>query len=265
MTQPVSKLLFIGDIVGQPALNYLERRLPALIASSGADFVVANAENLEVSGVGAGMTSASLERLFRAGVQLVTGGNHSWDGPEGSSVHQDPRVLRPLNVGYELPGRGAGIVTSSAGIKLGVLNVAGRSAISGVSPALEATLRPLEGWLEGKEVDAVLLDVHSDSVFEKLGLAYALAGRVAAVLGTHTHAQTRDTRVLPGGVAYVSDVGMTGPSGGMQGYDPAGFVARLRNPQAPKSPLELAHGEVELGAVLVTFAGSRATGIRRLE
>lgn len=223
MTLPVYRLLFIGDIVGQPALDYLERHLPTLITSNQADFVVANAENLEVSGVGAGMTGASLERLFRAGVQLVTGGNHSWDGPEGNSVHTDSRVLRPLNVGSMRPGRGAGVVTSSAGVRLGVVNVAGCSAISEVHPPLEATLRQLKGW----EVDTVLIDVHSESVFEKLGLAYALQGRAAAVLGTHTHVQTRDARVLPGGVAYLSDVGMTGPSGGMQGYDPAGFVVRL--------------------------------------
>jgi len=178
--------------------------------------VVANAENLEVSGVGAGMS-------------------------------------------------GVGVVTSSAGVRLGVVNVAGCSAIAGVSAPLEAIERQLEGLLAGERVDTVLVDVHGESVFEKLGLAYALSGSIAALLGTHTHVQTRDARVLPGGVAYVSDVGMTGPSGGMQGYGSAGFVARLLSPGLRRQPLELATGDVELGAVLVTFKGSRASEIRRLE
>ena len=168
MTDPrPSTILFIGDITGQPALEYLEQYLPAWLTAHPTDFVIANAENLEISGNGAGMTRASLERLFATGVQLVTGGNHSWDGSEGATVHTDPRVLRPINVSPAHPGRGAGIVTSSRGQRLGVVNVAGRSAIPGVTNPLSAIGRQLEGW----DVDAALIDFHGESVFEKTSIA----------------------------------------------------------------------------------------------
>ena len=261
MTDPrQSTILFIGDITGLPALEYLEQHLPAWLSAHPTDFVIANAENLEISGKGAGMTRAALERLFAIGVQLVTGGNHSWDGPEGVSVHADPRVLRPLNVGSVHAGRGAGIVTSGRGVRLGVVNVAGRSAIPDVDDPLHAIEQQLERW----EVDAVLVDVHGESVFEKTSLAFALIGRIAALLGTHTHVQTGDARVLPGGVAMVSDVGMTGPTGGVQGYDPIGFITRLRSQGDAQQPLELASGPIELGAVMVWLEGARAVRIERL-
>ncbi len=260
MNQPRANLLFIGDIVGEPGLRFLEHHLPQLIETHAADFVIANAENLVLSDHGAGMTRASLERLFVTGVQLVTGGNHSWDGAEGQSVHDDPRVLRPLNVGANVAGRGASVVTSSAGMRLGVVNVAGRSAISVADDPLEALERQLEAW----DVDAVLVDFHGESVFEKTSIAYALEGRVAALLGTHTHVQTNDARVLNNSVAFVSDVGMTGPSGGAQGYDPTGFVTCFRTRGFLRPSLELATGEVELGAVLVRLEGSRAVSIERL-
>ena len=261
MTDPrPSTILFIGDITGQPALEYLEAHLPAWLTAHPTDFVIANAENLEISGNGAGMTSALLERLFAAGVQLVTGGNHSWDGSEGATVHTDPRVLRPINVSPAHPGRGAGIVTSSRGQRLGVVNVAGRSAIPDVTNPLSAIERQLEDW----DVDATLIDFHGESVFEKTSIAFALIGRIAALLGTHTHVQTNDARVLPSGVAMVSDVGMTGPTGGVQGYDPTGFVTRLRSQGGAQQALELASGPIELGAVMVWLEGAQAVRIERL-
>lgn len=260
MNPPRANLLFIGDVVGEPALHFLEHHLPRLIEMHRADFVIANAENLVLSEHGAGMTRASLERLFASGVQLVTGGNHSWDGAEGSSVHVDPRVLRPLNVGANFAGRGAGVVTSSTGMRLGVVNAAGRSAIPVADDPLVALERHLEDW----DVDAVLVDFHSESVFEKTLIAYALVGRIAALLGTHTHVQTNDARVLNGGVAFVSDVGMTGPSGGMQGYDPSGFVTYFRTRGSERPPLELARGDVKLGAVLVCLEGAEAIQIERI-
>jgi hypothetical protein len=257
---PNNTLIFIGDIVGEPGLAFLEARLPKLILEHQADFVVANAENLTLCDDGAGMTRKTLERLFATGVQLVTGGNHSWDGPEGVTVHDDPRVLRPINADPSRPGRGAGVITAANGTRLGVVNVAGRSAIPDVRDPLESLETQLQHW----DVDAVLVDFHGESVFEKTVVAYALAGRIAALLGTHTHVQTRDERVVEDGVALVSDVGMTGPSGGAQGYDPAGFVARLRSHGAARPPLELARGRVELGAVVVKLEGARAVAVQRL-
>jgi metallophosphoesterase (TIGR00282 family) len=259
----MTNIIFVGDIVGEPGLAFLEAHLPELIERCEADLVIANAENLALHGRGAGMTAAMLERLFALGVQLVTGGNHSWDGPEGVTVHQDERVLRPLNVGGRWPGRGAGIAVSRSGFRLGVVNLAGRSAIQGVDNALLALEHQLVAW--GSSVDSVLVDVHSESVFEKTTLAFAFAGRIAALVGTHTHAPTMDARVLTGGMAYVSDVGMTGPGGGAQGYAPEAFVKSLRTQGFEQAPLELAAGPVELGAVLIRLDGRGATGIERIQ
>ena len=266
----MTKLLFIGDIVGEPGLRFLEANLPDLIRTHGADFVIANAENLHLEdhrNGPCGMTSAELERLFAAGVQLVTGGNHSWDGPEGATVHDDPHVLRPLNIGVGWPGRGAGIVFSRDGVRLGVVNLAGRSAIPTVDAPLPALEKQLALWGVGTatpDVDAVFVDYHGESVFEKVTLAYAFSGQIAALVGTHTHVPTSDAGILPGGVAFISDVGMTGPGGGAQGYDPQAFVEKMRSGGFQRQPMRLASGAVELGAVLIQLEGNQAVRIERL-
>jgi metallophosphoesterase (TIGR00282 family) len=264
LEEAMPKLLFIGDIVGDPGLEYLEMHLPKILETHQPDFVIANAENLSLTNAGrgpCGMTQASLERLFVLGVQLVTGGNHSWDGLEVEAVHSDARVLRPLNVGPNWPGRGAVIVASN-NFRLGVINLAGRSAIPGVDQPLLALEHQLEAWQDS--FDAVIVDFHGESVFEKVTLAHAFAGQIAGLFGTHTHVSTLDAQVLEGGVAYVSDVGMTGPSGGAQGYKPQGFIANMRSQGFAQSRLEHADGPVELGAVLVTLEGSRATEMKRV-
>lgn len=262
----MTKLLCIGDIVGEPGLAYLEQRLPALRAAYAPDFVVANAENLDITrqasaGGSCGMTIASLARLFALGVDLVTGGNHSWDGPEGMQVHDDPRILRPLNYGAGAPGRGAAIVTRSD-LRLGVINVVSRTALAQADAPLAALDAQVAAWIG--QTDLILVDFHGESVTEKLAVAFAVDGRVAAVVGTHTHVRTLDTRVLPQGTAYVTDVGMTGPGGGIQGYHPTRFVnqARLRLPTGDL--FSLADGGVELGAVLITCVAGRAVAIERI-
>jgi len=264
-------IIFVGDIVGEPGIVYLETHLPKLINAHRADFVIANAENLHLEHHVAGpcgMTGAELERLYALGVQVVTGGNHSWDGPEGVSVHDDPRVLRPLNRGAGWPGRGAGIAQSGTGFRLGIVNLAGRTAIPGVDDPAHALETQLETWCVGHSdalVDAVLVDHHSESVFEKVTLAHAFAGRISALVGTHTHAPTLDARVLRGGVAYVSDVGMTGPGGGAQGYDPSAFVASLQSQGFKRELMRLADGPVEFGAVLIGVERGVGTGIERID
>ncbi len=261
----MSQLIFIGDIVDEAGLAYLERHLPRLIDQHQPQFVIANGENLNTSidprFPGAGMTPDRLRRLLALGMDLVTGGNHSWDGPNGLDIHDQVNVLRPLNYGAALPGRGAAIIEKH-GIRLGVINVVSRTALPEADSALDAIELQLADW-EGK-VDAVLVDYHGGSVTEKLTAAFAFDGRVTALLGTHTHVRTLDTRLLPHGTAYCTDVGMTGPGGGIQGYQPAVFVnsARLRRRSADE--FGPATGAVELGAVRVTFEGLRATAIERL-
>ncbi len=258
-------VLFIGDIVGEAGVAYLESHLPGLIAQHQPDFVIANAENLAINhtpgapGV-CGMTPDLLARLFAAGVDLVTGGNHSWDGPYGQSVHDDDRVLRPLNVNHESPGRGARVLSKPRG-RLGVINLISKTALDNAEPPFAAYEQQMRAW-QGA-VDLVLVDYHGTAVSEKLAFGYAAAGQVAAVLGTHTHVPTLDLRILPGGTAYTSDVGMTGPGDGVQGYAPDYFAGAMRGSPDP-SKFTFASGAVELGAVLVTCDGSQAVSIARI-
>lgn len=207
------------------------------------------------------MLSQSLERLWALGVDLVTGGNHSWDGPEVQRVQNHPKVLRPLNFSPAAPGKGS-VVLESGGYRLGVVNLASRTALPWADDPVTAMERVLTSW-EGS-VDGILVDFHGESVYEKLGFAFLFDGRVSAVLGTHTHVPTLDTRVLPGGTAYVSDVGMTGPSGGIQGLRPEGVVSSMRSRLSNPGKLELASGPVELGAVLVELEGVSSISIERL-
>jgi len=260
----MTALLFIGDIVG-PGLNYLEQNLPALIAEHRPDFIVANAENLDLpptkGRIVCGMTPALLSRLFAAGVDVATGGNHSWDGPYGREVHTEPRLLRPLNYHPAAPGRGA-ILVEKGGVRLGVINLVSRDALPAANEPLQALEAQLAAW-EG-QTDLILVDFHGASNEEKLSCAFAAAGRITGFVGTHTHVPTLDTRLLPGGTAYVSDVGMTGPSEGILGYGPQKFVANLRDGIYDESTYTYATGPVVLGAVLITAEMGRAVAIQRL-
>lgn len=259
------RILFFGDLVGEMALRYLEENLHRLRRELGVDFVVANGENADLTDPAlgkAGMHPETVERLLACGVDAITGGNHSFDPPWAEEVLDHPRVLRPLNAGPFVPGRGY-LLLEGKGRALAVVNLVGRSAW----PPADDPLWALEGLLPSLEAGIpIVVDFHSESVFEKLGLAFALDGRVGAVLGTHTHVPTQDLRILPRGTAYVSDVGMVGPSGGMQGYEPGFLVALLRGKRPPRGArLAWARGPLEVGAVVVDLEGGRAKGIGRLE
>jgi calcineurin-like phosphoesterase len=240
------RVIFVGDVVGEPGLAYLERHLAGLRRRWRADLVVANGENLDLtdhpgSPGQCGMLMSSLLRLLASGVDAVTGGNHSWDGPEVEQVLEHPQVLRPLNGSG--PGRGQ-MVLQHENWRLHLVNWLGQSAGGEGNFDLQA-----------KPGQVHLLDFHAESVYEKLRLAARLDGSWQALVGTHTHLPSPDCQVLPGGLAYVSDVGMTGPSGGAQGY----AWNSLRG-----ADLSLAPGAVELGAVLLTFT-HKGQEICRLE
>jgi metallophosphoesterase (TIGR00282 family) len=262
----MTTILFIGDLVGAVSADYLEAQLPALRARWLPDFIIANAENMALgfaphSPGMCGMTPELNGRLFALGIDVLTGGNHSWDGAYGRTIHDDPRVLRPLNYGEHAPGRGACII-EKAGVRLGVINLMSRTAMNHVDHPLDAFDRQMTRWAGA--VDLVVVDFHGESVTEKQTFAFAADGRAAAVLGTHTHVQTNDLRVLPGGTAFVSDVGMTGPGGGIQGYQPELFVNSMRLRLPDTAPFAFATGAIELGAVVVHTAGGRAASIQRV-
>lgn len=253
------RILFFGDVVGRPGLEALAQELPPLRKTYGPDFVVVNGENLDICQpeLGkAGMHPESLGALLALGVDAVTGGNHSFDcSPEEVLGHG--RVLRPLNYSQHAPGKGS-LLLKKDGKELLVVNLAGRSALPLAGDPVEA----FEPLLAPHRDLPILVDFHSESVFEKLGFAYLFDGMVSAVLGTHTHVPTQDARILPQGTAYVSDVGMVGNEGGYQGYHPGFLVEAFRRKLPPRDlALRPADGPTRLSFVLLELEGKGARSI----
>lgn len=211
MNQSVN-ILFVGDIVGGIGRRTLLALLPGLRERFTTDFVVVNGEN--VAG-GIGITPKTADELFAAGVDVITLGNHTYRHREiYDYLDAKDRILRPANFLASQPGHGWCVV-SRGDVRLGVISLSGNLFMDSAAPAFaraDAALQALEG-----RVDHVLVDMHAEATSEKIGLGWHLDGRVTAVVGTHTHVPTADARVLPGGTAYITDVGMTGPRGGVIG------------------------------------------------
>jgi metallophosphoesterase (TIGR00282 family) len=218
-----ASILFIGDVVGGLGRRTLLALLPGLVEQHQPTFVVVNAEN--VAG-GLGITPKIADELLRAGVDVITLGNHAYHRKEiYPYLDAQERIIRPANYLRAQPGHGWTIVERD-GARLGVVNLSGNLFLRAGRPAfveIEAVL----GQLEGK-VDHVLVDMHAEATSEKVGMGWFLDGRVTAVVGTHTHVPTADARVLPGGTAYITDVGMTGPRGGVIGVRKEQAIESLR-------------------------------------
>ncbi len=211
MSQDVN-ILFVGDIVGGIGRRTLLALLPSLRERFALTFVVVNGEN--VAG-GIGITPKNADELFAAGVDVITLGNHTYRHREiYPYLDAHDRILRPANFLVSQPGHGSCVVERD-GVRLGVISVSGNLFMNAARPAFPEADAALHG-LKGK-VDHVLVDVHAEATSEKVGMGWHLDGRVTAVVGTHTHIPTADARVLPGGTAYITDVGMTGPRGGVIG------------------------------------------------
>jgi 2',3'-cyclic-nucleotide 2'-phosphodiesterase len=207
------RVLFIGDIVGKPGRTGLARALPELRERYRPDMLIVNGEN---TAGGLGITEKIAEELFDLGVDVITTGNHVFKHREVYPyLDRTDRVLRPANYPLSNPGRGSTVV-EIAGRRVGVLNLSGALYLRVArSPFVEADTQLSE--LAGKGADAVIVDFHCELTSEKVAMGWHLDGRVAAVLGTHTHVPTADARLLPGGTAYISDVGMTGSRAGVIG------------------------------------------------
>lgn len=200
-------ILFIGDIVGHIGLNFVKRFLPAFIEKYEADCVVVNGENI-VNGKGLSVKEA--DELFALGAHIITTGNHIWENWQARPLMTaNPMVLRPHNYPLGNPGKGYAIAEISHGRKVGVLQIQGRTYMQSIDcpfRAADAVLPKISA-----QTNIVLVDFHADASAEKMAMGWHLDGRVSAVLGTHTHTQTADARILPNGTAFISDVGMTGP------------------------------------------------------
>ena len=211
MSETIS-ILFVGDVVGGIGKRTLLALLPQLRERHAPTFVVVNAEN---AAGGMGITSKIAVELFRAGVDVITLGNHTYRHREVYAyLDAEERILRPANFLTSQPGHGVCVVRRGD-VRLGVVSLSGNLFIKAARPAFavaDAALAELQD-----RVDHVLVDMHAEATSEKVGMGWHLDGRVTAVVGTHTHVPTADARVLPGGTAYITDVGMTGPRGGVIG------------------------------------------------
>jgi 2',3'-cyclic-nucleotide 2'-phosphodiesterase len=218
----VTVILFIGDVVARAGRRVVREALPGLRQELAIDFVVANGEN---AAGGIGITPREADELFAAGVDVITLGNHAYRHREiWPYLDERDHILRPANFLASQPGRGTCVVERD-GASLGVVNLSGNLFMQAGSPALVAiddALRQVDA------ADHVLVDMHAEATSEKVALGWYLDGRVTAVVGTHTHVPTADARVLPGGTAYITDVGMTGARGGVIGVRREQSIAVLR-------------------------------------
>jgi metallophosphoesterase (TIGR00282 family) len=252
------RLLFIGDVVGSTGRGVVEALLPGLVRSEQPDFVVVNGEN--ASG-GVGITPNVAQALFAAGADAITLGNHAFRHRDVyEMLDSEPRIVRPANYPKAAPGRGHTILEKD-GRRLGVVNLSGMvflEAARSPFPEADAVLAELRG-----RADHVLVDMHAEATSEKVAMGWHLDGRVTACVGTHTHVPTADARVLPGGTAYVTDVGMTGARGGVIGVRREQALGRFLT-QVP-ARFEPSDDDPWLNAVMVDADDSgKATGIRQL-
>lgn len=201
------KVLFIGDIFGEPGRRALARAVPRLVGQRQIDIVIGNGEN---AAGGFGITPELAEELFDLGLAVITTGNHAWDKREILDYFpREPRLLRPANYPDGAPGHGSVVVESAGGEKLGVLQLMGRAYM----PTLDCPFQVAKKELAAlkKRTAAVIVDMHAEATSEKMAMGHYLDGEVVAVVGTHTHVQTADDQILPKGTAYLTDIGMTGP------------------------------------------------------
>lgn len=240
------KLLFIGDVMGEPGLRAVRVHVASLRQQYGIELVVANAEN--IAG-GNGITPDTAEALFTGGVDVLTNGNHAWDKKEALDyIRTEPRLLRPHNYPDTTPGSGWCVVTTRNGHKVGVLNLLGTAYMQ---PVLDSPFACAERTLGQKPADVkmVLVDMHAETTSEKAAMGWFLDGRVSAVLGTHTHVPTADERILPKGTGFLTDAGMTGCYDSVIGLEVERSLQRFV--QRIPAPFRVAEGEGTLCAALL--------------
>ena len=238
-------ILFLGDIVGEPGRTAVISRLPNLKEKYGVDFIIVNGEN---AAGGRGITGKITIDLLRSGVSVITTGDHIWDQKEISGfIETEPRLLRPINYPEGAPGHGS-IVLETAKGKVGVINVQCRTFML---PILENPFRVMQVAVEKmrSETSVIVVDVHGETTSEKIALGRFLDGKVSAVLGTHTHVQTADEQIFPGGTAFLCDSGMCGPVNSIIGRAVEPIVQRFISNLPAQFPV--ANGEVRLRGALV--------------
>jgi metallophosphoesterase (TIGR00282 family) len=254
------RILCIGDIMGEPGRKAVRHILPKLIKAEKLDFVVANGENLAG---GFGLTEDGCKEMFEAGVDVLTGGNHSWDKKDIIPfMKQEPRILRPAN--YTSPdGAGHYLATSRAGAKVGVVNVMGRVFMYPLENPFTVAMELLRQLR--KDTRILIVDIHAEATSEKQAMGWHLNGHASVVFGTHTHVQTADERIFPGGTAFITDAGLTGPLDSVIGMKKEFAIDRFLTGMPTR--LEVAKGNTKLQALLVDIddESGRATAVKRIQ
>jgi metallophosphoesterase (TIGR00282 family) len=255
----VTTILFVGDIYASPGRRILADHFQDIVEAQRVDLAIANAEN---AAGGFGVTPAIAEELFALGLDVLTSGNHIWDRRETYDyLNRQPRLLRPANYPDEVPGRGVLVTNAHNGVECAVLNLQGRTYM----PATRCPFRTADAMLEALDpaVKVRFVDFHAEVTSEKMAMGWYLDGRVSAVVGTHTHVPTADTRILPGGTAYQTDAGMTGPYDSVIGVRKDIIFERFLTSLPVR--MESARGKPELHAVIVTVdeGTGKAVEVRR--
>jgi 2',3'-cyclic-nucleotide 2'-phosphodiesterase len=255
------KVLFVGDIVGKPGRQAVAQILPNLREELSADFVIANGEN---AAGGMGITKETGAEIFRAGVDAITLGNHVWAKRDSYPyLDEESRIVRPANYPNGAPGHGWAIFHTDCGVAIGIVNLCGRVFMDHLENPFTIADRAIETL--APQTDVILVDFHAEATSEKIAFGWYVDSRVGAVIGTHTHVQTADERILPGGTAYITDVGMTGPTDSVIGVKKELIISRFLT-QMPNK-FEIAEGETIFSSVLMEMDAStgKASSIERIQ
>jgi hypothetical protein len=256
----MTRLLFIGDIVGRPGRELVRHGLAAIVESHRIDLVIANAEN---AAAGFGITRDIGDQLLDCGIDVMTSGNHIWDKKEALDyIGTESRLLRPANYPVGAPGNGSYLARTRAGQPVGVINVMGRVFMLNIDDPFAVVKREIAALRERTRL--IFVDFHAEATSEKIAMGWHLDGLVTAVVGTHTHVQTADERVLPKGTAYLTDVGMTGPHDSVIGVEVEAALGRFLTGMPAK--LETAAGNPRVNAAIIDADEDtgRALDIERL-
>lgn len=253
-------ILFIGDVVGRSGRELVRLGLRALVEQHAVDLTIANVEN---AAAGFGITRDIGDEFRKWGIDVMTSGNHIWDKKEAIDyIGEEPRLLRPANYPAGVPGRGAYVARTRNDEPVGIINAMGRVFMLSIDDPFASVLHEVEAMRHWTRV--ILVDFHAEASSEKMAMGWHLDGKVTAVVGTHTHVQTADERVLPGGTAYITDAGMTGPHDSIIGMEREPALTRFLTGMPIK--FEPATGNPRLNGVLVNAdaATGRATQITRI-
>jgi len=249
----------VGDVCAEAGLDYLTRHLRTLARLHGVHFTVVNGENASVVGI----TPRQAQRILDAGADVITLGNHTWNRLEIADFLEENRyILRPANFSGRTPGRGWGVYEGPCGLRIGVLNLMGRFEMD---CNLDSPFTAADRLLAAADADVIVVDFHAEATSEKGAMAWHLDGRAHALWGTHTHVPTADCRVLPGGLGFVTDVGMTGPLQSVLGIDPGQAVNRFLG-GLPRR-FEAARGPCKLESVIFTIdtESKRCVSVQRVD